>query len=110
MKSEFLLSLERSLLYICFCLSNRPHFSSPAWANQSKFPVQFADSVNQQDQSFVPSNFSNYDTGRNLNKQSHVKAPKRTRSPVQYDDLDGFTEDSVSVQTESKRYCMLSDS
>lgn len=84
----------------------RPRLPSPAWANQSKFPTRFTNSMNQQDQSSVLSNSGNYDNGGNLiNKQAHVQAPKRTRSPVQYDDLDGFTEDTVSVQTESKRYC-----
>ncbi|KAL8105219.1 SAC3 family protein B [Apium graveolens] len=81
-----------------------PHFSTPAWGNKANFPAQFVDSINQHDHLSAPSDFGNYDTGRNsVNKERYVQAPKRTRSPVQYDDLDDFTEDPVTVQTESKR-------
>lgn len=92
----------------CHYLSYRPHFSTPAWGNKANFPAQFVDSINQHDHLSAPSDFGNYDTGRNsVNKERYVQAPKRTRSPVQYDDLDDFTEDPVTVQTESKRYCRL---
>lgn len=85
-------------------LTGMPLLSSPAWGNKANFPAQFADSMNQHDHLSVPSNFGNYDTGRNsINKERYVQAPKRTRSPVQYDDLEDFTEDPVTVQTESKR-------